>query len=449
MTEAKAIDRLRLLPSVEEVTANLNGVPHAVAVREARDEISRVRGRILDGEALEPSLDAIREAVAERVESAQQGSVVAVINATGVILHTNLGRAPLAPQAQAAIASVSSTYSNLEIDLRTGERGSRHDHVEPLVTKLCSAEAAMALNNNAAAVLLALAAHANGRRVLVARGELIEIGGSFRVPEILNQSGAVLAEVGTTNRTRISDYEQAIGPETAAILRVHQSNFRMVGFTSAVAGSELAALAHARGIAFINDLGSGAVEPLADEPAIRSAVAEGADLVCFSADKLLGGPQAGVIAGTRVAVEACRSHPLARAMRIDKLQLAALEATLRLHRDGRADEVPAISMLRAPDQELRHKAELLVSAIGAAARVCEATARAGGGALPTLELPGPVCALVTGGLGAEELVARLRVGEPPVIARIADGEVILDPRTIAEGEIARCAECVGSALGAR
>jgi L-seryl-tRNA(Ser) seleniumtransferase len=305
--------------------------------------------------------------------------------------------------------------------------------------------AATAVNNNAAAVLLALAAIAGGREVIVSRGELIEIGGSFRIPEILVQSGARLVEVGTTNRTRLGDYEAAVGPDTAAILRVHQSNFRTVGFTESASTADLAVLAADRGIALVDDLGSGAVEPVGDEPPLRASVGAGATLVCASADKLLGGPQAGIIAGRAEAVAACRAHPLARALRLDKLQLAALEATLRLHRDG--GEIPALRMLGADEAELAAHAAEISAAIGEAARVERGTSRPGGGTLPLVELDGPVCAVDPGALGADELAARLRAASPPVIGRIEAGRVILDPRCLRDDEAGLCAAAVSEALG--
>jgi L-seryl-tRNA(Ser) seleniumtransferase len=442
-------ERLRRLPSVEEL-ASASGVgSHRLAVTAAREEIALLRERIMGGGDPDVSAEALASAVGARAALIAAGTLRRVINATGVVLHTNLGRAPLAEEAAAAAAALATGYSNLELDLETGERGSRHAHVEALLVELSGAEAAMAVNNNAAAVLLALTATAAGREVIVSRGELIEIGGSFRIPEILGQSGATLVEVGTTNRTRLSDYEQAIGPETAAILRVHQSNFRTVGFTESAPASELVTLAHDRELVLIDDLGSGAVAPIADEPPLGAAVAAGADLVCCSADKLLGGPQAGVIVGTAHAVAACRDHPLARALRVDKLQLGALEATLRLHRDGQAAAIPTLAMLAACEEELAARAERLASLIGDRVTVEPGRSRPGGGSLPLTELPGIVCVLEPGADGADELTARLRAADPPVIARIADDRVILDVRTIADDELEAAAASVRSARGDR
>jgi L-seryl-tRNA(Ser) seleniumtransferase len=432
---------------VDEVAASIPGTAPHLAVAAAREEIAALRERILRGEQVNVELESLRESVAERARARAAGSLRPVINATGVVLHTNLGRAPLAPAAIEAAAAIAGGYSNLELELVGGERGSRQDHVEPLLCELSGAEAATAVNNNAAAVLLALAASAGGHEVIVGRGQLLEIGGAFRIPEILAQSGARLVEVGTTNRTRRADYERGIGPETAAILRVHQSNFRTVGFTEEASLAELAALAHERGLRLIDDLGSGAIEPIADEPPLRAGVEAGADLVCCSSDKLLGGPQAGIIVGRSEAVAACRSHPLARALRLDKLQLAALEATLRLHRDAGPEAIPALAMLAVSKEELAARALRLAELIGPSAGVGRSTSRPGGGALPLLELEGPVCEVDPGEAGADRLVAALRAAAPPVIARISEGVVVLDPRTIADAEVEATAASARSALG--
>ena len=438
-------ERLRGLPAVDEIATSLDGFPPPAAVRAARAEIAAVRERILAGEEVEPDREEIAAAAAVRASGERPG-LRRVVNATGVVLHTNLGRAPLAGEAAEAVAEAAAGYSDLELDLASGERGSRHHHVEALIRELTGAEAAIAVNNNAAAVLLALAATAAGREVIVSRGELIEIGGSFRIPEILEQSGARLVEVGTTNRTRLDDYSAAIGEGSAAILRVHQSNFRTVGFTEAAATDELARLASDRGLALVCDLGSGALDPIADEPVVRAEVAAGANIVTFSADKLLGGPQAGILAGRREAIGACRTHPLARALRLDKLQIAALRATLLLHRDGRGGEIPALGMLAASEAELAARAERLAAGIGAGAAIERSTGRAGGGTLPTVELAGPVCVVDPGAGGADALLARLREGEPPVIARIDEGRVILDPRTMSDADVDACAALVRSIL---
>ncbi|HEX2232270.1 MAG TPA: L-seryl-tRNA(Sec) selenium transferase [Thermoleophilaceae bacterium] len=438
--------RLRELPSVEELSSALGDHPHPRAVRAARETLDLARAAILDGR--EPRADLVTQALS-RAEELARPELRRVLNATGVIVHTNLGRAPLAEPAARAAERAGSGYSNLEYDLAAGERGSRQAHVERLVCELTGAEAALVVNNCAAAVLLAAAALAAGRELVVSRGQLVEIGGSFRVPDVVAQSGARLREVGTTNRTRLEDYRAAIGPETGALLRVHPSNFRTVGFTEEAEIEELCSL----GVPVIDDVGSGAlaegVPELAGEPPVRRSVQAGSALVCFSGDKLLGGPQAGVMAGTREAVDACRSHPLARAMRIDKLSLAALEATLALYRDGRRDELPVLRMLTAGAEELQRRAELMreqLCAAGADARVVESAAKVGGGALPLLELRGPVCAVDPGGLALDELARRLRAGDPPVVARAREGWLLLDPRTLDDVEAELAARAVVAAL---
>ncbi|HET7574922.1 MAG TPA: L-seryl-tRNA(Sec) selenium transferase, partial [Solirubrobacterales bacterium] len=333
-----------------------------------------------------------------------------------------------------------------EYDLERGERGSRGAHVDALLRELGGAAAALAVNNNAAAVMLALAALAGEGEVVVSRGELIEIGGSFRIPEILAQSGAKLVEVGTTNRTRLADYEAAIGDRTTAILRVHRSNFQIVGFTERPEAAELAELARERGIAMVDDLGSGALGEVHGEPTVRAAVAAGPAVVCCSGDKLLGGPQAGLLFGGATAIERCRRHPLARAMRLDKLQLAALEATLRLHRDEGPEAIPALAMIAAPAEELRPRAEAIAAEAGPAATVGAGSAAPGGGSLADVALEGPVCLVDPAELGADALLARLREHDPPVIARIVRGSVVLDPRTMTDAEAREAAIAVREAL---
>jgi L-seryl-tRNA(Ser) seleniumtransferase len=421
-------------------------VPHAVAVRAAREAIAGARERILVGEEMPPP-DLLADAQ-RRARDAMRPGLRRVLNATGVIVHTNLGRAPLPEAAVRAALDAAAGYSNLEYDLDAGSRGSRQVHVEELLRELTGAEAALAVNNCAAAVLLSAAALAGGRELIVSRGQLVEIGGSFRIPDVVGQSGARLREVGTTNRTRLDDYRRAVGPEIGAILRAHQSNFRTVGFVQEV---EIEALCEL-GPPVIDDVGSGAlaegVPELAGEPAVRRSVAAGCAVVCFSGDKLLGGPQAGLMVGTGDAIERCRSHPLARAVRIDKLSLAALEAVLRLYRDagGRAPAaVPVLRMLTAREEELGRRAESLAAAIPGA-RVVRATAKVGGGALPLLELEGPVCAVDPGSVGLDELARRLRTEDPPVIGRAREGWLILDPRTLTDAEAGQAALVVSAAL---
>jgi L-seryl-tRNA(Ser) seleniumtransferase len=435
-------DRLRRLPSVDRLAAALDAPP-GLAVAAARAAIERRRAELRAG--ADEEVDMVERARAE-LDSAEQPSLRAVLNATGVIVHTNLGRAPL-PAAAREAAAAAAGYANLELDLPSGARGSRQGHVEGLLCELTGGEAAIAVSNGAAAVLLAAAALAgDGREIVVSRGQLVEIGGSFRIPEVVAQSGARLVEVGTTNRTRRRDYERAIGPETGAILRVHPSNFRTLGFVEEVEIEALCAL----GPPVVDDVGSGAlaggVAALRDEPPVRRSVLAGAALVCFSGDKLLGGPQAGLLVGRADAVARARSHPLARAMRIGKLHLAALEATLRLYRDPERArrEVPVLAMLAASEDALSARAERLRAAAGSGASVARATAKVGGGALPLLELEGPVVAVEAGPGGVDALAARLRAADPPVIGRISEGRLLLDPRTLTDAE----AEVAGAAVRA-
>ena len=447
-------DLLRELPAVHELAALLDA-PHTLAVVAARRAIDERRAALLDGAAsLDPDL---ASRARELVEQLDRPSLRRVINATGVIIHTNLGRAPLAGAARAALTSVVSGYTNLELELESGERGSRHAHVEGLLRELTGAEAAMVVNNGAAAVLLAVAALAGpGREVIVSRGQLVEIGGGFRIPEVVVQSGARLVEVGTSNRTRLRDYEAAVtraGDELGAVLRVHQSNFRSVGFVEDVGVEALCEL----GVPVIDDVGSGVLaDPdelpaLADEPAIQASVAAGAALVCCSGDKLLGGPQAGLLVGRAEALAAAREHPLARAVRIDKLSLAALEATLLVYRDPlRArEEIPVLAMLGATERELSDRAQRLRELIGSErAEIVRSVARVGGGALPLLELEGPAVALA-GPLSPAAVASALRHSAPPVIARIHDDLVLLDPRTLTEQELEPVANAARAALHPR
>jgi L-seryl-tRNA(Ser) seleniumtransferase len=423
------VTRLRDLPSVDELARS---VDDPLAVDAARSVLVRAREQIRAG--AEPG--DLRERLHEELAAARAPSLRRVINATGVIAHTNLGRAPLAAAALVQVADAARGYSNLEYDLAAGARGSRQTHVAALLGRLTGAEAALVVNNNAAAVLLALAALAEEREVLVSRGELIEIGDGFRIPDVLARSGARLREVGTTNRTRADDYENAIGPETAVMLRVHQSNFRVVGFTEQPRLEELAQLAQGRGLVLVDDLGSGALVEIGDEPTARASLAAGADLVCFSGDKLLGGPQAGIIVGRAVLVERLRRHPLQRALRADKLTLAALEATLRLAVEA-PDEIPVLRMLREPAEAVRERAQRLADVVGG--EVEETVARAGGGALPLAELPSFACAV------EQQLAARLRAGNPPVVGIVRDGRLLLDCRTLADDELNELAAAVAAA----
>jgi L-seryl-tRNA(Ser) seleniumtransferase len=435
---------LRSLPAVHELAAALDA-PHPIAVAAARRAIAEERDRILAGQ---PASHGLVDQAGRVAAELQRTSLRRVLNATGVIVHTNLGRAPLAAAARDGVAAAADGYSNLELDLDSGERGSRQTHVEQLLRQLTGAEAALVVNNGAAAVLVAAAALAGAKRaIVVSRGQLVEIGGGFRIPEVIAQSGSELIEVGTTNRTSLADYRRALaaaGERVGAILRVHQSNFRSVGFVSEVQIDELCGL----GVPVIDDVGSGALAEVEDEPSLRRSVAAGATLVCCSGDKLLGGPQAGLLLGSAAAVSSARSHPLARAVRIDKLSLAALEATLSLYRDPERArrEIPVLAMLAASEEELAGRAQRIRAAIESdAAEIVRAPAKVGGGALPLLELEGPVVA-VDDPRGADTLSRALRAGDPPVIARIRDGRVLLDPRTLTDEEADILAAAVHAAL---
>jgi L-seryl-tRNA(Ser) seleniumtransferase len=422
---------LRDLPSVDELARESED---PLAVDAARTVIERAREQIRSGE--DPG--DLGAALAAELASARRPALRRVLNATGVIVHTNLGRAPLPAAALERITDTARGYSNLEYDLAAGERGSRQDHVTAILNRLTGAESAIVVNNNAGAMLLALAALAEGREVLVSRGELIEIGDGFRIPDVLARSGARLVEVGTTNRTRASDYETSVREETALVLRVHQSNFRVVGFTELPSLTDVAAVARAHALPLLDDLGSGALLDLSDEPTVRASLAGGADLVCFSGDKLLGGPQAGIVVGRADLIEKLRRHPLHRALRIDKLSLAALEGTLQLYLDpARATrEVPVLRMLHEDAATVRARAERLASTTGG--EVEETVARVGGGALPLAELPSFACAI------EESLAAPLRNQDPPVVGIVRDGRLLLDCRTLADDELADVAAAVSA-----
>jgi L-seryl-tRNA(Ser) seleniumtransferase len=422
--------QLRDLPSVDELA---RGVDDPLAVDAARAVLDRAREEIRAG--ADPG--DLAQRLHDELRAARAPSLRRVLNATGVIVHTNLGRAPLAEEALAQVIDVARGYSNLELDLRDGARGSRQDHVAAILRRLTGAEAAIVVNNNAAAMLLALGALAEGREVIVSRGELIEIGDGFRIPDVLARSGARLVEVGTTNRTRAKDYERAVRAETALLLRVHQSNFRVVGFTELPRLEELAAVAQRHGLPLLDDLGSGILSNsllLGDsEPSARESLAAGADLVCFSGDKLLGGPQAGIVVGRADLVERLRVHPLHRAVRADKLTLAALEGTLRLYLDA-PQRIPVLRMLREDASDVRARAERLAALVGGT--VEETIARVGGGALPLAEIPSFACAV------EEPLAAPLRVGDPPVVGIVRDGKLLLDCRTLRDDEIDEVAAAV-------
>jgi len=448
---------LRALPSIEQLLrrpsleARLAAVPRARAVEALRLAVRRVRERLLRGEA-RPFQD---EDVDEALRTLATPRLRPVLNATGVVLHTNLGRAPLAPEAVARVAAVARGYSNLEYDLDEGERGSRYAPVVELLTQLTGAEDALVVNNCAGAALLVLATLAAGREAIVSRGELVEIGGGFRVPDVMKQSGARLVEVGTTNRTRRSDYESALTPDTGVLMKVHRSNFAVVGFTEEVEVKDLAALGRARGVPVFVDLGSGALVPLTgegltDEPTVPATVAAGADVVAFSGDKLLGGPQAGIIVGRTELIARIKKHPLTRALRIDKMTVAALEATLELYRDGRPEAVPTYRMLTWPLEELQARAERLLALLvmkGIKARVAPISGQVGGGAMPLARLPSYACILTVG--EPASFLECLRGAGVPVIGRISDGEVVMDVRCLAEEDLGPVADAVGTASQGR
>ena len=435
------------LPATHRMLADprLAELPRPLAVEVSRLALAAAREAIAAGTAR--TADEVIDDALLRAQDLRRPHLRPVVNATGVVVHTNLGRAPLHPEAAAAVAAVARGYSNTELWLhgpQAGQRGGRLHGVSALLQALTGAEAAIAVNNGAAALLLALTALARGREVICSRGELVEIGGSFRVPDVVSSGGAQLVEVGATNRTRVADYAAAIGPQTAVLLRVHPSNFRQVGFTERVERDALVALARERGVLVVEDMGSGLLQargPQAaglagrpwpdDEAALDEAVGAGVDVVTCSGDKLLGGPQSGLIAGRSGPVTQLRQHPLYRALRLDKLVLAALEATLRLHREGRANEVPVRAMLAATRPQLRAIAARIAAAVpGAVVEVGEGVS--GGGALPGVGLPSVVVVVRDGDPVA--LMDALRAHQPPVIARIHQGALVLDPRTLLPGE---------------
>ncbi|HEY0873485.1 MAG TPA: L-seryl-tRNA(Sec) selenium transferase [Vicinamibacterales bacterium] len=435
-----SIEQIRQRPTVGELEARYG---RRAVVDALRAEADRVRDGLARGESHEDVAAAIERGASDRLQDEAAFSLEPVINATGVVIHTNLGRAPLSAEAVARVAEVAGGYSNLEYDLDAGRRGRRDVHAERQLCRLTGAEAACVVNNNAAAALITLAALARGREVIVSRGELVEIGGGFRVPDVMAQSGAVLREVGTTNRTRVSDYAAAIGDRTALILRVHPSNFRIEGFTERPALTDLAALAKRFELPLVDDLGSGLLQPadgpLRDEPAVTTTIRGGADLVMFSGDKLLGGPQAGIIAGRRDLVEQVRTHPLMRAVRVDKMTYAALEATLLSYAAERIEEIPVAAMIAASVEEIGARAEALVERLNAGNRgqgtgmlasVINGVSTIGGGSAPGSTLPTRLVRLVHPRLSATALEKHLRSLNPPLIARIENDHVVLDLRTV-------------------
>jgi len=439
---------LRALPSVDEVLRRpetqelLEASPRWAVIEAIRLAVDGRRAAILAASAgsAEVSAEVSAQAVRSELEGLLRPALRQVINATGVVVHTNLGRAPLAAAAFERLRTVASGYSNLEYDLAAGGRGSRHEHLRGLAADVAGAEDAVVVNNNAAAVLLMLSTLAADREVVISRAELVEIGGGFRIPDVIIQGGARLREVGTTNRTRLADYEAALSEETGAFLKVHQSNFAVVGFTEEVSTKELAGLARSSGVPLVVDLGSGAMiegygPGLGAEPTVRSTLSGGADLVSFSGDKLLGGPQAGIVLGRADLVSQVRRHPLMRALRPGKLDLAALEATFELWRDGREAEIPVRRMLGLDPSAARARAgrfarKLRKEAPTLEVEVWAVEGRAGGGTLPLGAAPGWAAALQAPGVTAARLEGALRDGDPPVIGRILDERVLVDLRTV-------------------
>ena len=427
-------DARRKLPQVDRLVGEIEnvagGLPRVVVVDAVRTVVEAARRRARRTKTV-PSEAELLAACEDEVTRRRVNLLRPVINATGVVLHTNLGRAPLSDAAIDAVVAVARGYSNLEFDTTLGRRGDRFVHVEPLLALLVGAEAALVVNNNAAAVLLVCTALAKDKEVVISRGELIEIGGEFRIPEILENSGARLREVGTTNRTHPRDYERAINDDTAFVLKVHPSNYRVVGFTTSPDVAKLADIAHARDVPLVYDVGSGLIgRPFADEPVVRDAVADGADLVCFSGDKLFGGPQAGIVVGRADLVAPLRSHPLLRALRPDKMQLAALTATVSQYLTGNGDDLPVWSMLDADVTSRARKLAAALTRSGYAADTVDGESVAGGGSLPGHTVRTVLVRLRREGTTAKQLAAALRDGDVPVIVRVEQGALLLDLRTV-------------------
>ena len=454
---------LRGLPSVDQLLRSLRDrsevakIPRARLTGMVREALDDERRRLLTGATAPADIATLTARVAQAGQRSGVFSLRPVINAQGVVLHTNLGRALLSALALERVAEVGAAYSNLELDLASKERGSRYSHVEALLRRLTGAEDALVVNNNAAAVLLALETLAHGKEVIVSRGELIEIGGEFRIPDIMLRSGAVLREVGATNRTHLRDYAEAIGPNTGLLLKVHTSNYRVVGFTAEVSSRELTELGRARGIPVMEDLGSGSLVDLRPwgfpyEPTVPEVVASGVDLISFSGDKLLGGPQAGIVVGRREIVTRLKKNPWNRALRIDKFTIAALEATLYAYEAGTAQQtIPTLRALTEPLADVRRRARKVLRRLPPAVRerlapqVVEDHAEVGGGALPTVQLPTVGVAVGATPAAARALDATLRVGDPPVIGRMIDDRLFLDCRTVLPTQITTLATALTQA----
>jgi L-seryl-tRNA(Ser) seleniumtransferase len=456
---------LRKIPSVDRLlnTPEIAGLgsqyPRSLIIKAINDVLAELRGSILSGDAASEDIDLdvnpVTELVTERLARLARPSLRSLINATGVVVHTNLGRSILAERVLKNFRPLSGGYCNLEYDLEGGKRGSRYTHVEGILKELTGAEAATVVNNNAAAVYICLETLARGREVVVSRGELVEIGGSFRIPDVMRKSGARMVEVGTTNKSHLRDYEEVIGPETGLLLKVHRSNFQIVGFTEEVDRVQLSALGRKYNIPVVEDLGSGCLLDLTQygllkEPTAGEVLEQGVDLVTFSGDKMLGGPQAGIILGKKDLVEAIKKNQLSRALRIDKLTLLALEETLNIYRDERValEEIPTLKMITQPYGELKKKARRLLRLIGKLEKdnftvgSTDGISRVGGGAWPLQELPSRLVTLVPGRLSAHQMEEWMRTHEPPVIVRVEDEKVLLDVRTIQDYEMKRVAKAI-------
>jgi L-seryl-tRNA(Ser) seleniumtransferase len=450
-----AVDRLLMEPVLEDA---LNHFPKGLVMRALNHVLGEIRDSINEGKTMgeeELNTPKVADRVMEKLAEISMPSLKSVINATGVVVHTNLGRSILGEKILEKFGPLAGGYSNLEYDLQKGERGSRYVHVEDILKELTSAEAAMVVNNNAAAVLLSLETLAKGGEVVVSRGQLVEIGGSFRIPDVMRKSGANMVEVGTTNKTHLRDYEAAIGPDTSLLLKVHTSNYQIVGFTEEVPLADLVNLGRKNGIPVMEDLGSGSFLDfskygLTKEPTVQEALQSGADLVTFSGDKLLGGPQSGIILGRKDLVEAIKNNQFTRALRIDKLTLLALEETLRLYRDeiSAIKEIPTLSMICQSYEQLAIKAQKLKKMLGKLSthnftvELMDGSSRVGGGALPTQELPTRLLCLIPGTLPSHFIESWLRSYNPPVIARIEKDRIILDVRTIPDRELKTAARAI-------
>ena len=451
-----AVDRLLNSPFLAEMLSNY---PRSLVLKAVHQVLEEIRNAIKSGRGFEEpsmlSLEGVSHLVSKKLVLLHRPSLKPLVNATGVVVHTNLGRSILAERVLARFKPLAGGYSNLEYDLQKGERGSRYSHVEGILKEITGAEAGTVVNNNAAAVLVALDTLARGREVVVSRGQLVEIGGSFRIPEVMKRSGAKMVEVGTTNKTHLRDYEEVIGPDTALLLKVHKSNYHLIGFTQDVDTVELATLAHKRGIPVMEDLGSGCFVDfskygLIKEPTVQEVLGQSVDLVTFSGDKLLGGPQAGILLGRKPIVEAIKKNQLSRALRIDKLTLMALEETLRIYRDEptAVKEIPTLQMILAPYEQLRSKARRLRRMIGKlnsanlALQLEDGTSKVGGGALPLLVIPTCLIVLNPSALSANALEERLRAYDPPIIARVEKNRVLLDVRTIRDTELKIVAQAI-------